>query len=86
MNDEEKNSIKIGGYGHVGDGNLHLNVTCPGYENKGLQDRLEGLIDDFVMKYVKEAGGSVSAEHGVGLQKTGYLGYSKSEDMIDVMR
>ena len=38
------------------------------------------------MKYVKEAGGSVSAEHGVGLQKTGYLGYSKSEDMIGVMR
>jgi len=27
----EKNSILIVGYGHIGDGNLHLNITIPGY-------------------------------------------------------
>ena len=86
LTDAEKQSIRVGGYGHVGDGNLHLNVTCPGYEDKSLQDRVETIIDEFVMGYVKEAKGSVSAEHGVGLQKTGYLGFSKSEDMIGVMR
>ena len=82
----EKETIKIGGYGHVGDGNLHLNVTCPGYDDQSLQERLEAIIDEFVMDYVRRAKGSVSAEHGVGLQKTGYLGFSKSNDMIDVMR
>jgi len=38
------------------------------------------------MAFVRDHKGSVSAEHGVGLQKTKYLNYSKSEDMIRVMR
>ena len=35
--------------------------------------------------YVKEKGGSISAEHGVGLLKTDYLGHSKSKEMIKYM-
>lgn len=38
------------------------------------------------MEYTREAKGSVSAEHGVGLQKPAYLGYSKSPEMIQAMR
>ena len=38
------------------------------------------------MNFVKEKKGSVSAEHGIGLEKTKYLGYSKSEPMIDMMK
>ena len=34
------------------------------------------------MDYVREAKGSISAEHGVGVQKPGYLSYSKSPEMI----
>ena len=67
MSAGERETIKIGGYGHVGDGNLHLNVTCKGYEDKDLVDRMNDLIDPFVMNFVKEAKGSVSAEHGIGL-------------------
>ena len=83
---EERETIKIGGYGHVGDGNLHLNVTCKGYDDKDLVERMNDIIDPFVMNFVKEAKGSVSAEHGIGLQKTPYLSYSKSPEMISVMR
>jgi (R)-2-hydroxyglutarate---pyruvate transhydrogenase len=38
------------------------------------------------MDYVRDRKGSVSAEHGVGLQKTKYLSYSKSPEMIKAMR
>lgn len=38
------------------------------------------------MDYTCKAKGSVSAEHGIGLQKPGYLKYSKSKEMIDVMK
>ena len=74
------------GYGHVGDGNLHLNCSLKGYDDEDLQQRLNDLIDPFVMAFVRDHKGSVSAEHGVGLQKTKYLNYSKTEDMIRIMR
>jgi FAD/FMN-containing dehydrogenase len=38
------------------------------------------------MDYTKDAKGSISAEHGVGLQKPHYLGYSKSPEMINAMK
>ena len=36
--------------------------------------------------YVREKGGSISAEHGIGLLKTDYLGHSKSQTMINYMQ
>lgn len=73
------------GYGHIGDGNLHLNVSLKGYEDKELQAKVSEATDDFVMNYVREYKGSVSAEHGVGLQKPKYLHYSKSAGAIKLM-
>ena len=67
FNESEKNIIDVTGYGHIGDGNVHLNVCIPGYENADLQDRLSDVVDHFVFEYVKKVRGSVSAEHGVGL-------------------
>ena len=64
---EEKDSIEAFGYGHLGDGNLHLNISCTGYEDKALQEKLNNLVDPFIMDFVRKANGSVSAEHGVGL-------------------
>ena len=43
------------------------------------------MIEPFVMNYVREVSGSVSAEHGVGQQKPAFLHYSKSEEMIRTM-
>ena len=57
-----------------------------GFEDKNLQQRLYDVVDPFVMKYVRDAKGSVSAEHGIGRQKTKYLSYSKSPEMINVMQ
>ena len=70
------------GHGHVGDGNLHLNVVLPGYENKSLQERTKAVIGPFVMDYVRKVNGSISAEHGIGVQKPAFLHYSKTRAMI----
>ena len=36
LSQSDKDSIITTGYGHIGDGNLHLNISVPGYENKEL--------------------------------------------------
>ena len=74
----EKDLILPNGHGHVGDGNLHLNVVLPGYDDESLQERAKAVIEPFVMDYVRQVSGSVSAEHGVGQQKPAFLHYSKS--------
>jgi D-2-hydroxyglutarate dehydrogenase len=74
--------VRVVGYGHVGDGNLHLNVSAPGPYDKHLLARLE----PFIFEWVRDAGGSVSAEHGLGLQKAKAIGYSKPLEAVRVMR
>jgi D-2-hydroxyglutarate dehydrogenase len=69
------------GYGHVGDCNLHLNISTPKW-NQEVFD----LIEPFVFDYTSKHRGSVSAEHGIGSHKTQFLGHSKSAAAIATMR
>jgi len=86
ISQSDKDSIMSTGYGHIGDGNLHLNISVPGYENQELNTKLSNLVEPFVMDFVRQAKGSVSAEHGIGSQKTSFLEYSKTKPMIEYMR
>jgi FAD/FMN-containing dehydrogenase len=73
-------------YGHIGDGNLHLNILKP--ENlliENFKARCNDVSTD-IFEAIKTLGGSVSAEHGVGTLKAPYLNYTKSESEIDAMR
>ena len=36
LSKEEKEKVVVCGYGHIGDGNLHLNISIPGYQNDDL--------------------------------------------------
>ena len=85
--DVEKNafdfsSVSVMGYGHLGDGNLHLNVSSP----TGYHPALLRLIEPFVYEFTADARGSVSAEHGVGAMKPNELSYSKPREAIEIMR
>ena len=73
-------------YGHIGDGNLHLNILKP--ENLQIEEFRERCneVSTDIFDAIKTLGGSVSAEHGVGTLKAPYLGYSKSDSEIDAMR
>ncbi len=65
-------------YGHVGDGNLHVNVLGPGPGDQ--------RTDDAVLELVLELGGSVSAEHGIGVAKVGWLVRDRGEETVAAMR
>ena len=65
-------------YGHVGDGNLHVNVLGPAPEDQ--------RADDAVLELVLELGGSVSAEHGIGVAKVGWLVRDRGEETVAAMR
>jgi len=61
-------------FGHLGDGNVHLNVLGL----HGLADSDLEAIDGAVLGLVADAGGSISAEHGIGRLKRPWLGLSRS--------
>ncbi|GFR44054.1 hypothetical protein Agub_g5214 [Astrephomene gubernaculifera] len=73
--------VQVVGYGHIGDGNLHLNVSAPRYDTALLD-----LIEPYVYEFVARHRGSISAEHGIGLMKAAALPYSKSALAIELMR
>ncbi len=66
-------------FGHVGDGNLHFSVVNVGYDP-------HPDIDYCVYEPLRAYGGSVSAEHGIGLEKKEFLEISRSPAEIAVMR
>jgi FAD/FMN-containing dehydrogenase len=73
-------------FGHVGDGNLHINVMKPDDLAREEFYRLTGEADHAVFELVERYGGSISAEHGIGLIKKQYLRYSRSPAEIALMR
>ncbi len=73
-------------FGHIGDGNLHLNILKP--DDLAKEDFFEKCkqVNTWVFDIVKRYQGSVSAEHGVGMTKKDYLHYTRSEEEIAYMR
>ena len=73
-------------YGHIGDGNLHLNILRP--ETLSVDEFYQRChsISPKLFEQVQARQGSISAEHGVGLLKRDFLGYSRSPEELAVMR
>lgn len=74
--------VQAVGYGHVGDGNLHLNISNP----SGYSEELQQLLEPFVYEWTAQHGGSISAEHGIGLMKAPCLKYSKGPEVVNLMQ
>lgn len=73
-------------FGHVGDGNLHYNVTLPRDMTPAAERAAGDLITTGIYDLVAEMGGSFSAEHGVGRLKRSYLEKYRGGTEIDLMR
>jgi len=73
-------------FGHIGDGNMHLNILKP--ENLPKEAFFERCneVSKWVFEIVAKHKGSISAEHGVGMTKKPYLGYSRSEAEITYLK
>ncbi len=68
-------------FGHMGDGNLHFHAAVGSYS-----PHIRRRIEAAVYEPLEAIGGSVSAEHGIGLEKKPWLGICRSDDEIVVMR
>jgi FAD/FMN-containing dehydrogenase len=68
-------------FGHMGDGNLHLYVSC-GNNDKATRHHVEELV----YKPLQEIGGSITGEHGIGLEKKAWLHLSRLPEEIALMK
>jgi len=73
-------------YGHIGDGNLHLNILKPQELSVGEFYDQCNKISPRIFELIRDADGSISAEHGVGTLKRDYLPYSRAPEQIEIMR
>jgi FAD/FMN-containing dehydrogenase len=73
-------------YGHIGDGNLHLNILKPAALLQAEFYERCHAISPQIFARVAALNGSISAEHGVGLLKRDFLGYSRNDAEIALMR
>ena len=72
---------KVFPFGHVADGNVHFIIG-----KEDTSDSLREAINDVIYLPLQAIGGSVSAEHGIGLHKKKYLSLCRTEAEIDLMR
>ena len=68
-------------FGHVADGNIHFIIG-----KKENNPKIIEAINEVIYRPLKEVGGSVSAEHGIGIHKKTYLATSRSKEEIDMMK
>ena len=82
VGDSEQNPVvDVVGYGHMGDSNLHLNVPTRRFDKD-----VERQLEPYVYEWIAKRRGSISAEHGLGLAKKAFIGYSRSDSMIGIMK
>jgi len=79
--------VRLVNFGHLGDGNLHYNVQAPpGVDAAGFLRDQEHAINDVVYDAVVALGGSISAEHGIGVLKRAELARRKDPTALAMMR
>jgi FAD/FMN-containing dehydrogenase len=68
-------------YGHIADGNMHIIACVPQAATQPYE-----AIDRVVYDLVRDHGGTISAEHGIGIRKKPYLPYSRTPEELALMR
>ncbi len=81
----EKYNFDVVCYGHAGDGNLHIRIRKEGTPNSfgdaGMAQCLRALFE-----FVKDLGGTISGEHGIGLIQKGYMDIMFGQKQLELMR
>ncbi len=73
-------------FGHLGDGNLHLTTDARSLGSTGSTEQAAHAVEALIYALLAERGGSISAEHGIGLHKKPYLHLSRSAAELAMMR
>jgi FAD/FMN-containing dehydrogenase len=77
---------RVNAFGHLGDGNVHFNVRAPEGSSAGWVETKGGAVSAFVHDLVAAAGGSISAEHGIGQMKIAELARLSDPARLNAMR
>lgn len=78
--------IEVVLFGHIGDGNLHVNFIKPENQTNDAFFGHAKKADLEMFALVNKFGGSISAEHGIGLTKKDYLNFTRSPQEIQIMK
>lgn len=83
---KEYPNFEVVWFGHIGDGNLHINILKP--RELSMEDFVADCnkVNDILFSTIQDFGGSISAEHGVGLTKKPYLHFTRSREEIELMK
>jgi len=81
----KKHDFEVACYGHAGDGNLHIRIHKPGTVNSHGDAEMTSILRELFM-IVKNLGGTISGEHGVGLIQKGYMDIIFNETQMRIMR
>ena len=73
-------------FGHIGDGNLHINYVSPKSRDSAEFHMAARAIEEDVFKLLADFDGSISAEHGIGLTKKKDLHFTRSQSEVEWMR
>ncbi len=81
---KEKHGIEVANVFHAGDGNLHPLILYDGRE-AGALERAEALAGEILALCIR-LGGSITGEHGIGMEKRDYMPAMFSEEELDIMQ
>ncbi len=78
----ERQDLTVSTYGHLGDGNLHVNILC-----RTDEERARGaVLQRELLAFVVARGGTISGEHGIGLLKRDHLHLEQSAELLAMQR
>lgn len=83
---KEYPQFKVVWFGHIGDGNLHVNILKP--QELSMDEFVKSCqkVDQLLFRNIQKYQGSISAEHGVGLSKKPFLHFTRSQAEIQIMK
>ncbi|MGB6084930.1 FAD-binding oxidoreductase [Moheibacter sp.] len=81
----DRNNFKVVCYGHAGDGNLHVRINHPDFKNSYNVPDIQVILKE-LFTIVKELGGTISGEHGIGLIQKNFLPIVFSEANLELQK
>jgi len=82
---QRRRGMEIISFGHIGDGNIHVNILKESMDLKAWEETLPGVLDD-LFSAVLRLGGTISGEHGIGWVKKKYLPRAVDAAALGMMR
>ncbi len=76
-------SLKVANFGHIGDGNIHVNIMYDEGNNQQLS--AENMVEE-ILRNTVELGGTISGEHGIGNVKSKYLSFEVPPQELQIMK